>query len=83
MLSIRGMSKDLRRITDQARAAAEGPSKLARALGGITPQAVSSWDKIPLKRVYQVAEITGIPAHKLRPDVIPAPAPAKGKQVRA
>lgn len=73
MLSIHTMTHNLSKITEEAKAKADGPSKLARALGGITPQAVSSWDKIPMKRVYQVAEITGIPAHVLRPDVIPAP----------
>lgn len=64
---------DLVRITAEAKRQAGGPSKLARALGTISSQAVSGWKRIPMERVYDVARITGIPAHELRPDVIPAP----------
>ena len=73
MLSIRTMTNDLSRITEHAKSEAGGPSALAKAIGDITSQAVSSWDRIPMKRVYQVSAITGIPPHELRPDVIPAP----------
>lgn len=41
--------------------------KLAADLG-ITPQAISQWDKIPLNRVFEVERITGVPRHELRPD---------------
>ena len=37
---------------------------------GVTQKAISKWinGQIPLKRVRQVEEVTGIPAAKLRPD---------------
>ena len=65
---------DLTKITEEAKRQGGGPSKLARAIGGITSQAVSGWKKIPMERVFDVSRITGIPAHELRPDVIPPPA---------
>ena len=80
MLSIRTMTHDLSKITDNAKEVAGGPSALAKAIGGLTSQAVSSWDKIPMKRVFDVSRITGIPPHKLRPDIIPDPGKAgRGK----
>jgi len=47
-------------------------SKLATALG-ITPGAISQWDRVPAERVLDVERITGIPRHALRPDLYPAP----------
>lgn len=41
--------------------------KLAANLG-ISPQAISQWEKIPLSRVFDVERVTGIPRHELRPD---------------
>lgn len=41
--------------------------KLAEKLH-IKPQAVSQWKRVPLARVYQVAEVTGISHEDLRPD---------------
>lgn len=43
-------------------------SELARQLG-LTRQAVSSWDKVPLKHMKTISQLTGIPRHKLRPDI--------------
>jgi DNA-binding transcriptional regulator YdaS (Cro superfamily) len=42
-------------------------SRLADALG-VTRQAISLWDKIPIERVIKVEELTGIPREHLRPD---------------
>jgi hypothetical protein len=56
--------------------AANGAAELARKLG-ITRWAPHQWKRIPADRVAQVAEITGIPAHLLRPDVFTAPCHAQ------
>lgn len=58
-------------ICEQAKEAAGGPSKLAKALG-ITSQAVSQWRRMPAEYVLEVEKITGISRHKLRPDVFGA-----------
>jgi DNA-binding transcriptional regulator YdaS (Cro superfamily) len=50
-------------------------SRIAAA-AGVTPSAVSQWQKVPAERVLSVAEITGLAPHELRPDVFPAPQPA-------
>ena len=34
----------------------------------ITPAAISQWSKVPLARVGQIRDITGIRPSKLRPD---------------
>jgi len=46
-------------------------ANVARALG-LTPGAISQWDKIPAERVAAVAAATGIPAAELRPDLAAA-----------
>jgi len=43
-------------------------SELARQLG-LTRQAVSHWDKVPIKYLRVVSEMTKIPREKLRPDL--------------
>jgi hypothetical protein len=48
--------------------AAGGIAELARQLG-VTRQAVSLWDKIPLKHLRAVSKMTGIPQQQLRPDL--------------
>jgi DNA-binding transcriptional regulator YdaS (Cro superfamily) len=48
--------------------AAGSKAKLARALG-ITRSAISQWNRIPVNRVVEVEQITGIPRNELRPDV--------------
>jgi len=52
--------------------AAGGTMKLARALG-ITHNAISVWVQVPVKRVRDVARLTGIPKHVLRPDIYDPP----------
>ncbi len=42
-------------------------SRIAEGLG-ITPQAVHQWEVVPLDRVPEVEQLTGVPRHKLRPD---------------
>lgn len=41
---------------------------LARRLR-VTPQAIAQWNKVPVDRVREVAAITKIPPHELRPDL--------------
>jgi hypothetical protein len=45
-------------------------SRIAEALG-ITRGAVSKWTRVPAERVLVVEGVTGIPRHKLRPDIYP------------
>lgn len=52
--------------------AVETGEVLARRLG-ITPQALSQWDRVPPLRVLEVERITGVPRHELRPDIYPIP----------
>lgn len=54
-----------------ALAAAGGPTKLAAGLG-LTPGAVTQWDKVPAKHLFRVASLTGIPPERLRPDLMPS-----------
>ena len=44
--------------------------KVARALG-VTHGAISQWRHVPATRVLAVEKITGIPRHRLRPDLYP------------
>lgn len=37
----------------------------------ITRQALAQWIKVPATRVLTVEKITGIPRHRIRPDVFP------------
>lgn len=40
---------------------------------GITPQAISQWEQVPLLRVPDVERITGISRYDLRPDFFGTP----------
>lgn len=53
--------------------AAGGMSALAAKLQ-IKPQAVYGWEMVPPSRCRKVAQLSGIPAHVLRPDIFPAEA---------
>jgi pyruvate kinase len=51
-------------------------ARLAEALR-ISSSAISQWRRVPLDRVRVVEEVTGVPAHVLRPDHFDAPRPSK------
>lgn len=55
-----------------------GHAKLASMIG-VTRAAVHQWRCIPLDRVLEIEEATGVPREKLRPDVFAAPRPKRGK----
>lgn len=57
-------------------AAAGGPAKLARQLG-LHHTTVLGWRRVPAERALAVEAITGIPRHKLRPDIYPPPESAE------
>lgn len=59
---------------DRARAKIGGASALARAIGRITPQAISQWGRVPAERVLDVERVTGVSRHELRPDIFGEPA---------
>jgi transcriptional regulator with XRE-family HTH domain len=44
-------------------------------LGISSTGTISKWEKgrIPAERVLEVSRLTGIPPHRLRPDIYPAP----------
>lgn len=72
--------KDAAKITADIRDK-EGATSLARKISEIsertiTRSAISQWTKIPVDRVPEVEQVTGIPRHELRPDradLFPAP----------
>jgi DNA-binding transcriptional regulator YdaS (Cro superfamily) len=74
----RGMAKQsplevARAALKRALETAGGPTGLAQKLEGITPQAISQWDRVPPGRVIAVEAATGEPRHLLRPDIYPEP----------
>jgi DNA-binding transcriptional regulator YdaS (Cro superfamily) len=44
---------------------------LATSLG-ISPSAISQWQRVPVERVIEIERLTGISRHELRPDIYPA-----------
>lgn len=55
---------------EKAAAAVGSKSELARRLG-VKVQSIQQWTRIPAERVLDVERVTGIPRHKLRPDLYP------------
>lgn len=51
---------------------AGGVMKLSRLIG-ITHVAISNWTRVPPYRVPAVSRVTGVPRHKLRPDLYEPP----------
>lgn len=52
-----------------------GPTKAAEKLGISNPSVVLNWrlrKSIPADRVLAVSKLTGIPPHRLRPDIFEA-----------
>jgi hypothetical protein len=63
---------------EEAKRAAAGNTGLSRALNAevtpqakVTPQAISQWKQVPAGRVLTVEKVTGVPRHRLRPDLYP------------
>jgi DNA-binding transcriptional regulator YdaS (Cro superfamily) len=92
MLSTCGMNDSptdsIPEATARAKAAAGGPSALARALSesgpSISPQAISLWAQVPAERVLEVERLTGVSRYELRPDVYgPAPRETDDQQTGA
>lgn len=61
------MHKKLSDGLQKAIVAAGGVPELAKAIG-ITPEAIYQWDVIPIRRVLEIEEITGVKRGVLRPD---------------
>lgn len=54
----------------ETRTGLKGSAALADALGNIiSRQAIDQWKVIPIARLHDVAQVTGIPAKELRPDL--------------
>lgn len=47
-----------------------GTAKLASALG-CTTQAISQWDRVPVRHVLKIEALTGISRSEIRPDIYP------------
>jgi DNA-binding transcriptional regulator YdaS (Cro superfamily) len=61
----------MKEALETAKSKVGGASGLARALGDISPQAVSQWKRVPSERVIDVERVTGVSRRELRPDLYP------------
>jgi DNA-binding transcriptional regulator YdaS (Cro superfamily) len=52
--------------------------RLANTLG-ISPGAISQWDRVPAERVAEVEKVTGIPRDLLRPDIFGVESPGTAR----
>jgi hypothetical protein len=50
---------------------------------GITKQAVSAWERVPVDRAHALSEAFGVPLHRIRPDVWRTPSEAAVKESEA
>lgn len=57
---------------DRAKKAAGNAAALATKVG-VSPQALSQWKEVPIRRVLDVERATGVPRYELRPDIYPPP----------
>lgn len=68
MTSMSAMKRALATAIEQA----GGPRRLAKELG-ISRPAVAQWTICPHERVPAVSKLSGVPRHKLRPDLYEKP----------
>ncbi len=66
------MQATMSKILDTLKKNEWGPTRIARALK-IKPQAVSQWAEVPVRRAQEVADLTGIPVHRLCPSYFKPP----------
>lgn len=61
-----------------------GSAALAKAIGGISSQAISQWKRVPADRVLDVERATGVSRHELRPDLaaifVPVATPSQAEE---
>jgi DNA-binding transcriptional regulator YdaS (Cro superfamily) len=73
VVAMNEVSDSIAKATADAKAAAGGPSALARGLSEsgemISSQAVSKWAQVPAERVLEVERLSGVSRYRLRPDV--------------
>ncbi|MEH6691314.1 MAG: YdaS family helix-turn-helix protein [Pseudorhizobium pelagicum] len=60
------------RIVEEAAEKVGGIVALARELG-IKHPSLHSWTRVPAERVLKIEKLTGIPRHRIRPDLYDAP----------
>lgn len=67
----RDINDQVKRGLELALARTNGAYGLAKALNGVSYQAVQKWRKVPAERVHDVERVSGVPRHLLRPDLYP------------